>query len=82
MFENRILSSQAGDKPSGYIYYFTVQFPNAMRLQYAYKDRLLNDEEENVRHSFHEPYETQIHSGQTDRDYVMSGGTWSYNVAF
>jgi len=53
-----------------------------MLLQYAYKDRLLNVEEENVCHSFHEPYETQIHSGQTDRDYVTSGGTWSYNVAF
>jgi hypothetical protein len=31
-----------------------------MRLHYAYKDRLLNVEEEKVqvRHSFHEPHET------------------------
>jgi hypothetical protein len=52
-------------------------------MQYAYRDRLLNVDEENVRHSLHEPHETHKHTlGKRAELYVTSGGTWSQTVAF
>jgi len=56
-----------------------------VRLQYAYKDRLLNVEEEKVRHSFHEPHETHKYTlGKRAEFYVTrtSGSTWSHTVVF
>jgi hypothetical protein len=49
----------------------------------AYIDSLLNGDEDKVRLSFHEPYETHEHEMcKTAEFYVRSGGTRSYNVAF
>jgi hypothetical protein len=54
-----------------------------MRLQYAYKDRLLIVDAEETSHSFHEPYETHKHTlGKMAEFCVTSGGTWSHIVAF